>query len=140
MNRFYSVSLVVCLFLVLFASGAVLAREESPGNTIDARKAYELIKKDPAGVYVLDVRTPAEFKEGHLPGAHNIDFWGPTFESDIEKLPKDRKILFYCRTGKRSAGAQELLKKEGYDNLLHMHNGIIEWEKEGLPLEKGTKR
>lgn len=121
------------LLLSLVFCGAGLARND---KTISAKEAHELLVKNPGGIYVLDVRTQGEFKKGHLPGAHNMDFWGPTFDSDIMKLPKDKKILLYCRTGKRSAGAMEQLEKEGFIDVAHMASGLEDWQKSGFDLEK----
>ena len=53
-------------------------------------------------VVVLDVRTPKEFKEGHIPGATNIDFTTPDFEKRIGKLDKSKTYLVHCASGGRS--------------------------------------
>ena len=85
---------------------------------------------------IVDVRTPAEFREGHIAGAVNMDFFGASFDSQILTLPKDKPILLYCRTGNRSAGAYDTMTKEGLTNILHMNQGITAWQQSGLPLQK----
>jgi rhodanese-related sulfurtransferase len=82
------------------------------------------------------VRTPDEFRLGHLPGARNMDFFGGRFDVDAAALPKDQPVLLYCRTGRRSAEAAETLEKAGVTTILHMSQGIEAWQKAGLPLEK----
>lgn len=117
----------------------LLAAKPSADNkkmNIPAKEAYKRIKKNPDAFYILDVRMPSEFKESHLQNAHNLDFWGPTFENDMAKLPKDKTIVIYCRSGIRSGGAVEMLQKEGFDKLIHIEDGIDGWKKAGLPLEK----
>lgn len=64
---------------------------------------------------VIDVRTPAEFAAGHIDGARNIPL--EQLQTDtraISGIPKENRILLYCRSGRRSAEAQGLLKKQGY--------------------------
>lgn len=134
MKKFLSTVAIVCVSFLLLAEPDCIAMENS-GQSIEINAAAEKIKKNPKAFYILDVRTPAEFREGHVPGAHNIDFWGATFEYDIEKLPKDKPVLLYCRTGKRSAGAEEVLKKSGFKNIVHMPAGFDAWKKAGLPIE-----
>ena len=67
----------------------------------------------------IDVRTPAEYETGHLPGAHNIDFDQiATRITEIAKA-KDVPIIVYCRSGRRSALAKETLEQLGYLNVVN---------------------
>ena len=118
----------VCLFLL--AAVQVFAKD------ISVKDAAALLQNPPQGLTIVDVRTPAEFRDGHLAGAVNMDFFGSTFEAQTLTLPKDKPILLYCRTGNRSAGAKDAMEKEGLTNIIHMHEGIVGWQKAGLPLEK----
>lgn len=79
---------------------------------------------------ILDVRNEDEFAEGHLKNAIQI----PVKElkenlNDIEKF-KDELVLVYCRSGKRSAEAVDILKENGFKNLVHMKDGISKWDGE----------
>lgn len=121
--------LAVLLCLVFPATGAT-ARD------VSVQEAAALLKSPPAGLMIIDVRTPEEFRQGHLPGAQNMDFFGGRFDMQLEAMPKDRPVLLYCRIGQRSAGAQEAMSKAGAANILHMREGIEGWQKAGLPLEK----
>lgn len=121
-------SALVCLFLL--AAVQVSARD------ISVKDAAALLQNPPQGLTIVDVRTPAEFREGHLAGAVNMDFFGASFDSQILTLPRDKPVLLYCRTGNRSAGAYDAMEKEGITNILHMNAGITGWQKEGLPLQK----
>lgn len=78
---------------------------------------------------ILDVRTIAEYNEGHIPNAICIP--NETIGEDIvSKLPdKDQLILVYCRSGNRSKQAAEKLKKLGYTNLIEF-GGIMDWKGE----------
>lgn len=82
--------------------------------------------KDTA-VQVLDVRTPAEYAEGHIPGALNIDVLGDGFESKCQKaLDKERTVAVYCRSGKRSKKAAEILTGKGFD-IIELNTGFSGW-------------
>ena len=121
--------LLALLMLVLLAVPA-LARD------ISVQDAAALLQNPPQGLVILDVRTPAEFREGHLPGAVNMDYFGGPFETQIQSLPKTAPVLLYCRTGNRSASAYETMTKAGIGNILHMNEGITKWQQLGLPQEK----
>lgn len=75
-------------------------------------------------IVLLDVRSPQEFNEWHMPKAINI----PTYEifEKIQKIIKDKNtiIICYCTFGIRSKKAIKMLKKLGYTNLYHLDGGI----------------
>ena len=78
------------------------------------------------GAILLDVRTPEEYSEKHIPGAINIP--NETIGADdIPELPdKDQLILIYCRSGNRSKQAADKLVKLGYTNIVEF-GGINDW-------------
>lgn len=82
--------------------------------------------KDESGYLIVDVRTPEEFAEGHIPGAINV----PNEEIGIEMpdaLPdKDQLLLVYCRRGNRSKEASQKLADMGYTNVYEF-GGIETW-------------
>ena len=87
-------------------------------------------------VFLLDVRDKDGFNSGHIRCAHNLDVQNPDFMKLAEKeLPKDIPIAVYCRTGKRSAMASDMLSKAGY-KVYNMDGGITAWEAAGLPVTK----
>ena len=68
----------------------------------------------PVANVVIDVRSPAEFAEGHLDGAVNLDYEGGVLEKQLSLLSKDGTYSLYCRSGRRSALAAQLMKDAGY--------------------------
>lgn len=114
----------------------LLVAVQAWAKDISVNDAADLMQNPPQGLTIVDVRTPAEFREGHLAGAVNMDFFGASFDSQILTLPKDKPILLYCRTGNRSEGAYDAMKKEGITNILHMNQGITGWQQAGLPIQK----
>lgn len=104
-------------------------------ENLDAKSFYQILQKE-KGVLLLDVRTPAEYKEdGHIPNSILIPVQVlPQYIKDIEKF-KDKKILVYCRSGNRSAVASKFLEQNGFKQVYNLKDGIIGWKKAGLPVE-----
>ena len=104
-------------------------QSEAVSKDISIDESKKLIN-DGEVTLLLDVRNEDEFDEGHLKNAIQI----PVKElkenlSDIEKF-KDELVLVYCRSGKRSAEAVDILKENGFKNLVHMKDGISKWDGE----------
>lgn len=87
-------------------------------------------------VVCLDVRTPAEFSDGHLKGALNIDVRNPQFKTLVaESLPKKGVVAVYCRSGRRSKMAADILSQMGYE-VIELNTGVLGWTAAGKPLVK----
>lgn len=96
--------------------------------------ASEVIAEAPAGLTVLDVRTPAEFADGHLADAINIDFYEADFADQLAQLDKDVPYVMYCRSGNRSATAAEIMRDLGFTEVYEVDGGILAWVQSGLPI------
>lgn len=82
-------------------------------------------------VILLDVRTQAEYNEGHIPNALLIDAMQSDFVMQVEQLiTKDKTIALYCRSGRRSKQAAAALAAEGF-TVIELHTGFISWTAEG---------
>jgi rhodanese-related sulfurtransferase len=93
-------------------------------------------KLDSAGVQLLDVRSPEEYKTGHLEGAFQADWTNKEqFEETVQHLDKRKPVYVYCLAGSRSQAAASWLAERGFTKVVNMLGGINEWKKEGLPLE-----
>lgn len=68
---------------------------------------------------VLDVRTAAEFAEGHLDGAVNIDVQGGEFDTEVAELDRDVTYVVYCRTGNRAGTAISRMTGLGFESLVN---------------------
>jgi len=91
---------------------------------------------DDPDALVLDVRTPAEFTQAHLPGAVNIDFYGPRLREELDELDRDAPVLLYCRSGNRSGHLHSLLAELGFTDVIDIRGGIIEWVDAELPVNR----
>lgn len=106
------------------------------GELLSPSDFNKLIETDKE-VCLIDVRTPEEFTQGHIPGAVNIDFQAPGFVEAVKnKVPTDKEAALYCRSGRRSAEAAALLAAAGY-KVVDLDGGILAWEKAGLPVTNG---
>ena len=76
---------------------------------------------------LIDIRTPAEFKEGTIEGARNIDFLDDTFKTEISELDKTEPVYIFCKSGGRSAKAHKLLKEEGFEKVYELDGGFTAW-------------
>lgn len=78
-------------------------------------------------IKLVDVRTPAEYAQGHIDGALNIDVKDTLFlQKAVDALPAGSKVAVYCRSGKRSADAAGKLEAQGYD-VVNLDGGILAW-------------
>jgi rhodanese-related sulfurtransferase len=87
-------------------------------------------------VQLIDVRTPAEFAEGHLVGARNLDWSGGALETAMPGLEKGAPVLLYCASGRRSAAAREAMKAAGFSDVKDLEGGIRAWSAAGLPTNR----
>jgi len=82
---------------------------------------------------ILDVRSEGEVKSGKLKGAKVINWMSPGFKAAADKLPKDKNLLVYCRSGNRSGSACKVLGDMGFQNVFNLKGGIMSWK---YPLSK----
>ena len=102
---------------------------QSVSKDISIEESKKLINEGNVNL-ILDVRNEDEFAKGHLKNAIQIPFKELKENlSDIENF-KDELVLVYCRSGKRSAEAVDILKENGFKNLVHMKDGISKWDGE----------
>jgi phage shock protein E len=104
-------------------------------RNVSIAEAEALLKADKK-IVVLDVRTPEEFANGHLPGARNLNFNAPDFKAAVGALDRDATYLVHCQAGGRSARATAAMKELQFKSVLHLNEGFSEWEAAGKPVEK----
>jgi rhodanese-related sulfurtransferase len=92
--------------------------------------AFATLAASPSTV-VLDVRTPAEFAQGHLDRAQMIDFRSTDFDTRIAALDKSATYAVYCHSGNRSGQALERMKTAGFPYVADLSGGITAWTSAG---------
>jgi phage shock protein E len=120
-------------FAAMFA--AVAATSSPPSQPVQqvaqqqvpliAPAALQTLMKSGVRLYILDVRTPAEFAEGHIEGAVLMPL--DNLSSTYTQIPKTVKLVVYCRSGHRSAQAVTFLLAHGYDRAISLAGGYMAW-------------
>jgi thioredoxin 1 len=87
---------------------------------------------------LLDVRTPGEFSNEHLPNALNIDRNGNDFDKQIAIFDKTKPVLVYCLSGARSASAAAKMRAGGFKEVYELQGGIMKWKAVNLPVTTGA--
>ncbi len=106
-----------------------------PVQTVTAQDLAAQLARD-APPLVLDVRTPAEFEQGHVPGARNMPY--TDVPRHLEELApyKDHTIVMYCQSGHRAGIAARTLQEAGFKKLAHLAGDMPGWFAKGLPVEQ----
>jgi len=117
-------------FILLFLITSLVACKEQTSQVVKVVDVTifkkGLTKKD---VQLIDVRTPAEFKEGYIENAILIDFKAENFKTKVQELDKNKPVYLYCRSGKRSASASTILKDLGFKEIVDLEGGYLAWSK-----------
>jgi len=124
--RILAVALVACTF-------ALPAAAAGPAS-IEPKALGERIAWADQALFVLDVRTPEEYAAGHLPGAANIPHDRLAARLGELSGARERDIVVYCRTGRRTAEALEILDKAGFKRLFHLKGDYTRWTGEKRPV------
>ena len=105
--------------------------EEAPASEteLDPKRVAELVAE---GAELIDVRRDYEWEGGRIAGARHVEVNDLT--SEVESIPKDRPVVFYCRSGSRSGMAAAAFREAGYD-AYNMAGGIQAWVEAGLDIE-----
>ncbi|MBL9176256.1 MAG: rhodanese-like domain-containing protein [Verrucomicrobiales bacterium] len=135
------VLLLLGLGLASFSSSAQIAAPASPvPATAAAPRNVSPAEFDKlrggTNTVVLDVRTPVEYAEGHLPDAKLLDYRSANFAAEVAKLDKSKTYLVHCAAGGRSAKACTKMISLGFTNVVNLDGGLGAWTDAGKPLVK----
>ena len=105
------------------ANHPVIQPQEYKARFMDGKQPHTLV----------DVRSADEFRDGYIPGAINIAVH--EISAKLNKIPKDKPVVVYCRSGSRSAHAAQSLMAAGYGEVYDL-GGLFEWARQGLPIKR----
>ena len=88
---------------------------------------------DQGGVQVVDVREPAEYAEGHVPGAASMPL--ATVPLRFAEIDRDLPVHLICAVGGRSAQAGQYLDQQGFDTV-NVEGGTVDWVSAGFPADR----
>jgi rhodanese-related sulfurtransferase len=103
-----------------------------PVSNVSPAEAEALLKNHP-DLLVIDIRTPEEFAEGHIPGARNVNFNAPAFLERMQAF-SGKSILVHCAAGGRSGRSLEGLKSLPLQKIYHLNEGFNAWQEAGKPV------
>ena len=129
------IQLSVLFSLFLFISFNSACQKKETGTTLISADSLKVMLNNEHGI-LLDVRTPEEFAEGHLPGAINIDFKNEGFSAALDTLDKTKQYEVYCRSGHRSGESTEMMSKKGFKKVYDLEGGILKWQEKGFETVK----
>lgn len=121
------------LFLVLLSIFLICGVACAAGyHAVTSVEAGKMLAKR-GNVFLLDVRTPEEFRQARIKGAVLIPV--SEIERRVAEVPKSRTIIVYCAVGSRSHQAAKFLASRGFD-VFDMSDGIVGWHRNGFPIER----
>lgn len=121
------------LFIIAMSLFSFLGLWAADFQSVDVPTFAKQLKQE--NTFLLDVRTEKEYAERHLKGSVCIDVTQTNFLVKAEKqIPKDQTIALYCRSGRRSKKAAELLAEAGY-KVVELNSGFLGWQSSGMPVE-----
>ena len=104
---------VLSLLVILLSFSSCIKKPVEGVRVVDVA-TYETEMSKP-NVQLIDVRTPAEYAEGHIANSKNINITGEDFDAQVALLDKSKPVLLYCKSGMRSAKASLRLKELGFE-------------------------
>ena len=123
-HYYLSLPLIVTIILLIYATSKKGGTKISPQNLV-------ALSNNENG-FIVDLRDSEEFQNGHITGSINIPFIN--LSKRTNEIPQDKSVILVCEMGNVSPNAGELLKKEGFKELLILKGGINEWRIQNLPL------
>jgi rhodanese-related sulfurtransferase len=124
MNPIFVVALVAVAIVFFMAFKGI--RQSNAFSNLDVKSFADKIKAD-QNIIILDVRTPAEFAQGSLKGALNLDVSASNFKEKISSLDKEKSYMIYCRSGMRSVKACNLMAENGFNKMFNLLGGYQAW-------------
>lgn len=126
------------IIIALLASAVLLFACQDNAISLNP-KEFNAALSDP-NIQLIDVRTPGEFASEHIKNATNIDINGESFDSEIDKLDKNKPVYVYCLSGGRSSSAAKILKSKGFNNIFELKGGVLAWTKDNMPVESSKPK
>lgn len=125
------------IMTLILASGALasLAQNRSAVIRNVGVEGFKHVMDSLQDEVIVDLRTPEELKQGKIPGAIVIDYFGANFESAIEALDRNKTYLLYCAGGGRSGETSQLMEKLGFHRVYNLETGFNGWAKKKMPVE-----
>jgi len=124
--------LLSLFFLIL---GLSCSPNTARGQNKLSPDAFEAMLRPDSSIQLVDVRTPDEFKSGHIAKAQNLNIYDADFARKIGQLDKNRPVMVYCAVGGRSANAASQFSTLGFTKVYDLKGGITAWKSAGKAVQ-----
>ena len=118
------------VFTLLLLAGITFNSVHAQSGLLSPNAFEKMLNSDKT-VQLVDVRTPDEFRGGHINGAVNYDFYAADFAKKLATLDKKRPVMVYCAAGGRSGSAAGQLKDLGFNKVYDLDGGMGAWREAG---------
>jgi rhodanese-related sulfurtransferase len=132
----YTTLFILTILLSISACAQQSSKQKEQKYALLSPVEFKAALENEKEAQLIDVRTPAEYNRGHLPGAKNLNLFDDDFKQQLEKLDKEKPVYVYCQVGGRSAECADMLKSMGFKNITDMDGGFGKWVKSELPFQK----
>jgi rhodanese-related sulfurtransferase len=120
----------------VFLLGMIINSFLKSSYDITPQQAVQLMSHE-SGSLVLDVREDSEYQSGHIKDSIHIPMGVLASRvGELEKY-KNKNVILGCRSGSRSGRACSILKKHGFEKVHNLRGGVLAWENDNLPMQKG---
>ncbi len=130
--------IAVCLILLTCGSFSISSWAADVVSFISQQELLHRIEA-PADVLILDVRTPAEFNAGHVPGAINSPHMLLPSRLNEVRRQGQKEVVVYCETGPRAGIAEHVLREAGFADVRHLEGDMAAWRRTALPIVTPTR-
>jgi rhodanese-related sulfurtransferase len=121
---------VAVIGVIILGAVLLIGKGNSSSSQISVAQALD---KYHSGAFILDVRTSAEWTQGHIPGSILIPL--DQLSGRLSEVPRDRDVVVVCQTGVRSAQGLQILQQAGFTRAVSMTGGMVAWQAAGYPVE-----
>jgi len=123
------------IFLVTIAFALMSCYAQEKKVELAAPAAFAQKMEEDNGP-IVDVRTPKEYKSGHIDGAVNLHVYDKDFATRLDSLDVNKTVYVYCKAGGRSAEAVESMKTKGFTHIVELDGGMDAWNEAGKPVKQ----
>ncbi|WP_298534952.1 rhodanese-like domain-containing protein [uncultured Algibacter sp.] len=125
-----------CLTFIIFFFNCNYKLQNEGLTHVSPKEFKSLI--DNKQVQLIDVRKPAEYAQGHIRNAANIDYFSEDFIDSIGNLNIKKPVFIYCRSGKRSEKSIKFFKEVGFVEIYNLQGGLLNWESNNFILHNNN--
>lgn len=121
------ISILILAFTLLSCNGQ--AQNGNSEKKVIGPKEFKAEMQKEDDYYLIDVRTPQEYKSGTLEGAKNINIYDSDFSAQLDQLDKEKAVYVFCAVGGRSGQAAKILENKGFKKIIDLKGGYNAWSR-----------